>query len=495
LAQTFIGRLILRMQAEGLGEAQRVTSAMADIERRARAMATGPAGSWGVAFQRNLERLKTTPGELDEIRNSWVRLNDSFKERGIDKALRSTEISTWKNATIGHFASVRSAHAQQLAAIEQRQKLFASNIATTMKPVLVMLGGYTAFYLGGVMGREALTASSERRREIFRQTMANIPEGDQTKIFDASEALGQQYPSIPITAIMEMARSGYSVMGDADRAISILERMTQALVVLQSAKGGDAAANHLIGLIRGMDNLGLNAEGIRGIEQVNELIDAAVKAAQVDPDFDPGAFFGFARRSKVAGPALSPDFLARASVYMQDMGADVAGNALGMAFKAFVLEAVGSAGGKRYLAERQRLGLRDGNGLIDAELFGSDPDMWVTRHLIPALERDGVDMTNDTAIATAIGKLSGNTNATGLLTRMVTQREQIERWLRLMETAMGTDAAERARHEDPFVGWESFKKALENLSAALIPIDTINTGLNSLADGINRLAAGPSDPL
>jgi hypothetical protein len=126
-------------------------------------------------------------------------------------------------------------------------------------------------------------------------------------------------------------------------------------------------------------------------------------------------------------------------------------------------------------------------------MFGSDPDKWVVKHLIPALRRDGVDLNNDTAVASAVGKLSGNTNATGLLTRIITQREQIERWLRLMDSAVGTDAAKDARHNDPFVGWEAFKKSLENLSAALIPIDAINRGLNGLADGINALAAAAQE--
>lgn len=110
------------------------------------------------------------------------------------------------------------------------------------------------------------------------------------------------------------------------------------------------------------------------------------------------------------------------------------------------------------------------------------------KHLVPALKREGIDLDNNTAVATAIGKLSGNSNASAMLTRMVTQREQTERWLRIMGEAMGLDAAEDARHNDPIVGWAGFKGALKNLSAALIPIDAINAGLNKLADGINGLS-------
>lgn len=496
LARTLIGQLILRLRTEGLGEANKVTKAMRDVESAARRLSTAGAGTWGVGFQRQLDKLKLAPNEIRQVEKSWIALHDSMKNRDLAKALRSSEIGHWKTHTVSTLAQGRAEIAAQLAGIERAAKTHATRMRDVMKLGLMPLGAYSVPFFGGMLGAEALTASSQRRREIFRYSMANVSDKDRDTLFNRSEELGQKYPSVPITAVMEMARNAYAVMGDGDRGAAVLERMVQSLVALQSVKGVDAAVSQLTGLLRGLDNIGSNADGAKGIEQVNAMIDAATKAAQVDPDFDPGAFFSFARRTKVAGPALSQDFLARASVLMQDMGADVAGNSLAMAFKAFVLEAVGSAGGKAYLKERDRLGIRKNGKLVDGELFGSDPDTWVLKHLVPALERDGVDLNNDTAIAAAVGKLSGNTNATGLLTRLITQREQTERWLKLMQNAVGTDVAEKVRLEDPFVGWEAFKTSLENLSAALTPIDQINAGLNGLADGINALAAaGKDNPL
>ncbi len=496
MARTLIGQLILRLRTEGLGEANKVTKAMRDVESAARRLSTAGTGTWGVGFQRQLDKLKLAPNEIRQVEKSWIALHDSMKNRNLAKALRSSEIGHWKTHTVSALAQGRAEIAAQLAGIERAAKTHATRMRDVMKLGLVPLGAYSVPFFGGMLGAEALSASSQRRREIFRYSMANVSDKDRDTLFDRSEELGKKYPSVPITAVMEMARNAYAVMGDGDRGAAVLERMVQSLVALQSVKGVDAAVSQLTGLLRGLDNIGSNADGAKGIEQVNAMIDAATKAAQVDPDFDPGAFFSFARRTKVAGPALSQDFLARASVLMQDMGADVAGSSLAMAFKAFVLEAVGSAGGKSYLAERDRLGIRKNGKLVDSELFGSDPDTWVLKHLVPALERDGVDLNNDTAIAAAVGKLSGNTNATGLLTRLITQREQTERWLKLMENAVGTDVAEKVRLEDPFVGWEAFKTSLENLSAALTPIDQINAGLNGLADGINALAAaGKDNPL
>ncbi|MGD9915343.1 MAG: hypothetical protein AB7S80_14765 [Rhizobiaceae bacterium] len=466
---------------------------ISQVEQAAKRMGSTGHRSWGIGFQKQLDALKLTSKEIGAVQKSWIALHDDMKQRSIKGALKGAEVSHWKTQTISQLAQMRGDLDRHFKAVETRARGHANKLSAILKPALVLAGAYTLPYFGGMMAGEALSASSERRREIFRQRMAGIPQDSQDKLFDKSEGIGAKYPSVPITAIMEMSRSAYSVMGDADRAAAIVERMVESLVVLQSARGPEAATKQLIGLIRGLDNLGVNKDGQKGIDQVNALIDAATRAAQVDPDFDPATWFEFARSTKTAGPALSMDFLARAPVYIQDMGSGATGNSLAMAFKAFVLEAVGSAGGKKYLQERDRIGVRKDGQLVDAGMFGSDPDQWVLKYLVPALQKDGVNLDDDTAVAAAVGKLSGNTTATGFLTRIITQRQQVERWLELMNKATGPESAKDVRFEDPFVGWESFKSSLENLSASLVPISAINAGLNSLADGINALAAAAED--
>ena len=58
MARTLIGQLILRLRAEGLGEAKSVVGVMGDIERAARRVGAGGVGSWGIGFQKNLDKLK-----------------------------------------------------------------------------------------------------------------------------------------------------------------------------------------------------------------------------------------------------------------------------------------------------------------------------------------------------------------------------------------------------------------------------------------------------
>ncbi|HWK14224.1 MAG TPA: hypothetical protein VNS02_07505 [Rhizobiaceae bacterium] len=184
--------------------------------------------------------------------------------------------------TVSALAQGRAEVDRHFKAVEGKARAHASQMSTILKPGLVMMGAYTTPYLAGVMGMEALTASSERRREIFRQLMANIPEKERNQLFDRAEELSAQFPSVPITAIMSLGRTARNTMGSTERGLQVLERMVEAYVTLQSAKGAYAATSELDGLLRGIDNLGQNSDGEIGVEQTLQLIDALTKASQVE---------------------------------------------------------------------------------------------------------------------------------------------------------------------------------------------------------------------
>jgi hypothetical protein len=495
MARTLVGRLQLIVQAMGLNEAKKVEGAMTSIENRAKRLSTA---QWGANFQRQLEKMALGSQEIESVRRSWDRLQKDISSRGLSAALKKSEISAWKTATVGHFASVRAGMRQT----EAEAKRMGRRIKESLRPAYVMLGGYTGVYMTGVLGREAIGASAERQREYFRQRMADIPDNERETIFKHSQELSQRYPSVNITDIMEMARTARNTMGSTDRGMEVLDRMVQGFVTLQSANGVQEATNSLIGLMKGLDNLGTNADGVKGVKNVNNLIDAFIRASQIEgQDFDVGSIWQFAKRSRIAGPGLSPEFLATiAPAMIQDMGAGGAGTALGMAYKSFVIGA-NDVASKPNLEEQRRVGIRTGEGkgeLVDAELFGTNPYQWVKKHLVPALQKDGIDIQNDTQVAQAVAKLSRNSSATGMLTRMISQMPQYERLISLYNRGMGIEAAETAKDQDPFVAWKGFQESLRNLSASVgeTVMPVIVPALNSLANTINSFSemVSNSDP-
>ena len=489
MATTLIGRLIFRLKAEGLSEATKVQSKMREIEAAARRLANSPIGNWGVRFQKQLDTLRLAPREFEQVRSSWQRLHDDMKRRNISTALRSQEISAWKNSTVSAFAAAKSEHAAMAAAIERNARTHVTRMRNIMRPVMVAGGFYTGAYGIGLAGRQGLTASAKEERERFRQDMAGIPDDEQGVMFDEAERLSGKYRAASFTEIAEMARVARAMMGSTERGVAVLEAMVQGLVALKSTKGTDAGSSEINRLLRGIDNLGKNAEGEIGLDDTRQIIDGLIRASQIEGvELDAGKLFDFARRGKIAAPALSTEFIATtAAAMMQDMTAEGFGTALSSAYQSLVIGSNATAS-KVNLEEQRRIGIRQGDGkgeLVDPALFGQNPYEWVQKHLIPALQKDGVDTSDDVATAQAVAKLARNTLATGMLARMIQQREQIDRLVRAYSETMGLAAAEQASTRDPFLAWEGFKSSLENLSGAMGGMPHIVSGLNSLTDVIN----------
>ncbi len=490
MARILIGELILRLKDEMSGKAKgaagNVTRSMVDIERAAKRLSNA---QWGVGFQRQIDKLKLNARELDSVKRSWHSLQTDLSKTDLSKALKSNQLANWRAATVGHFSAVRL---EGVRLTGQMNRLKAAMKLTAGAVGLGMVG-----YGLPVAGRNGVIASSEQERERFRQSMAGFSEADQGKIFEASQRLSAKYRAASETEIMEMARVASSTMGGLERGLQILEPMVQGLVALKSAKGTEAGGSELSRMLRGIDNLGANAAGDLGLKQVADIIDGMVRAAQIEgQELDSGKLFDFARRAKIAGPGLSTQFISTtAPAMMQDMTPEGFGTALSSAYQAFVIGS-NAVSGKANLQAQRNLGLRSGKGkgeLVDADLFGTDPYQWVKAHLIPSLKKSGVNTNDETAVAKAVAQLSRNTNETGMLTRMITQQQQIDRLVEQYSKTMGTEAAGIAAEKDPFVAYEGLKSSLENLSSAVIKMPVVTSGLNSLSDAINRLAEKAKD--
>lgn len=490
MAKTFIGELILRLKDE-MGDqskktARDVSTSMRDIETAAKRL---NGASWGGRFQQQLDKLGLGANNIDQLRSSWDRLYRDINGKNLAKALQKSEMSSWKSAALGHFAQQQAAIREEMKRTEAHAKTWRNSMNNIFRTGLVGAGAYTGTYLAGVGLRGGVTASAEWQREDFRQQMANIPPNERYRIVAKAEDLSRKYPSVSITEIAELARNSRNMMGSTSGGLDILEEMVKGQVVLQSAQGVDIGGETMRSLLRGADNLGQNG-GPKGAQNVRDIIAGLVRASQIEGrDFDPAKLLQFALRAKIAGPGLSTEFLANvAPAIIQDTSAPTAGTQMSSAFQAFVIGA-NSVSSKRNRAEQERIGIRNGDDLVGSDIMSSNPYEWANKVLGPALARDGVDMKDDGAIAKAVAKLSMNTGATSMLTKMLQQQEQIDRNIAQYRNALGTDAANGALRNDPFVSYKGFIESLNNLSAAVGEdvMPKIVSGLNMLSGGINTL--------
>ena len=99
--------LILQLQAQGLGEARRVTFCDGRYRARGASCQRKTPSIGAPASSATSDRLQLMPDDIRAVRQSWINLHDSMRSRNIAGTLRSAEISTWKNQTIQHFGAVR----------------------------------------------------------------------------------------------------------------------------------------------------------------------------------------------------------------------------------------------------------------------------------------------------------------------------------------------------------------------------------------------------
>jgi hypothetical protein len=485
MARTFIGELVLRLKDEMSGKAKTAAANLdTSIDRIQRAARQLNQTSWGGQFEEKLRKLGTSAGDIDKLKVAWESLHTSMSARNLGKAMQSLEKSNFKTAALTHFSEIASRAKDADTSVR--------GLTTSLREMskYALAGGLV--YGGVNTAREGILASAEMMREKSRWKDANIPDGERDAAIAEADRLTTKYPSAGLLNMVELARKARAMMGDSERGLAILPDLAKAFVALQSAKGTDAAVQELEGFLKGADVAGLNAPGAKGIESIRQVIGGWVRAAQVEGrDLDVGKFLEFSRYGKMAVPGLSDRFLAGVlPAIVQDYGPSQFGNALNMAYKSFVIGS-NSVAGKKNLAAQRDLGIRTGDGkgeLVDDNLFGTDPYAWVNQILIPALQKKGIDTANEVEVSKAVAELASNSNATTVLTRMITQKAQIDRLLQQYDAAKGLESADTAAAQDPFVAAKGFAESLREVAAAIKGMPEAIAILNSLSGGLQSFA-------
>jgi hypothetical protein len=300
MARTLIGQLILRLRAEGLGEAKNVVTTMKDIENAARNMGRTGVGSWGVGFQKQLDGLKLARNDIDAVQRSWGTLHESMKIRNLAKALKSAEISHWKTSTLSHLAAVRAA----AEATERRAIAMNRALGFGVKPLMVMGGGYTGAYMGGIMGRQALIAASNERRVQAEAKYAGLSLDERGRIDTRADELATRY-RLAKSQIYDVMKEASLSMPSTDAAITVSDEMARAYLVLSNMLGPEGALAGLRQFNKALDNI----ERVTP-EEYRYGIENFMKAQQViGRDIDPVAFAEAIKFARAGGKVFGDEFL------------------------------------------------------------------------------------------------------------------------------------------------------------------------------------------
>lgn len=486
MARTLVGRLQLIVEAMGLGEAKKVEGAVSSIERAAQRLSKVP---WGTSFQRQLEKVARGAKDIDQVRIAWDRLNSDMSRRGLSAALKKSEISAWKVATVQHFAAVRS----EMQNTENRAREHMKMLRKIMQPVLFAAGAYSFGYGAGIAGREAFRAASEGQRTKYRFQMAGIGKADTDTLDAESIRLADKYGVITKNDILELAKTSYALFGGrTDLAKQVLEAVVQNFVADFTSSGEEYAGNNMSAFLKGMDNLNKNEGADGGVGNIAAILNGWTKAKQVEgKDIEIGEILSFAQRAKVAKYALDNNFLSNILPALgQDMGFGPLGDALSGAY-ANLVTPNGKGAGAVYLNRQREAGLRDQNdSLIERDRFAANPYDWTIGVLKPLLEKNGVDTNSPAATAEAVKKLMSNSKAAAAIVGWIASQPQIDKNVANYQNAAGLSDAENARSKDPFAAWRDMKSSLQDLANAagetVLPV--IVPALNSFANTIRAFA-------
>lgn len=471
MARTIVGILQLLLKQDVTQKAPEVNRALRGIQDAANRLGNAP---WGAAFDRQLDKLRITSSERAAITQSYGLL-----ARDINGKLARADLATWKGGVVSHLVGVRA----QMVATSDQAKATAQIIKTAFGSGL--LGGLATY--GAYAGmRGGTTAAFEQQRAEAQAYFAGLPDEDRARIKKASEELSAKWGVFSADMFTVLKEASLS-MPSTDLALGAGETMAKLFVVLESMFGREGAISGLYSLNKALDNVELNLTP----EMYENAINQYLKAQQVlGKDLSPESFAQALKYARIAGKALSEDFL---FTWLPIIAAETSGADAGGQLRANFDQLVGGRAPEKAKKQMRAWGVMDDEGnLAQQGAYDQNPVMWAHDVLLPLLQEAGVDTENEVALARALAQMTNNRLSADMLARSILSFEQYLRTAtERIPAAKGLSAAEDVRAMDPFAAVTGMVNSLKNLAAAIgedaVPV--IIPFMTSFAQGVETVAA------
>jgi hypothetical protein len=431
---------------------------------------------WGPKFQKDIEALQVSGRELAKIQNHWAGFNTAMARNGPVRASQYFgAVDQWKNQTLGNLRQVRTG----LDETEKHQNRFfkkAGNFA------LIAGGAGAGAYAAGRGIHAVVKTSADRERELARYDLGGLSEGEKSEAMAKANEISGKYPSVGRTEVLGHIRQLRARLGDFHHAIDNVETLTKAQVMLSTLGQGENAPEDLEKLVLGLESQGIGSQP----EKFKTYLNAFVKAKSLCPDLKGEDFQTYMRRANASKYALSEDYLTNvAPMMMQHEGAANFGTEQSSAFSALI----GRRQTKTAKAAMRSYGLLDENGdLIDEKGFISNPYNWTKGHVKSALANKGMPMDEEHKddIVKAVTQMFSNRKVGEYITSMLINEAVIEKDRELLKHAKGTEGAEQARREDPYVAWGGLTTQIKDTTAALVGLKSTISAMEYWTDAFRK---------
>jgi hypothetical protein len=305
----------------------------------------------------------------------------------------------------------------------------------------------------------------DRGRELARYSLAGMSQDEKDIAGAKADEISGKYPAVSRTEVLGHIRQLRARLGSFDHAIDNAETLSKAQVVLGTlGQGGEAGGHDLEQLVLGLESQGLGNDP----EKFKSYLNAFVKAKSLFPDLKGEDFRQYMKNANASKYGLSDDYLQNVvPTMMQHEGANNFGTMQASAFSALV-------GGRQTKAAKAVMagyGLMGNDGKIKAmDKFVSNPEKWASENLAPALESKGISMNEEHRgdVVKALTQMFSNRKVGEFFASMLVNKAIIAKDREMLQGAKGTEGADIARSQDPYVALAGLTTQAKDLATAFI---------------------------
>ncbi|MGY3690834.1 hypothetical protein ACVIGA_000914 [Bradyrhizobium sp. USDA 3240] len=448
------------------------------VESSAKAFEGIKAPNFSGDMFKELERLKLTERQLQNVRKEFAAFHDQLKSGPIRAAHYMRAVDDWKGKTVNHWREVRARTEEAEAA---RKKYFdgakgAGRFGMHVAAHAVGIGSMV--YGAGHAIRSTAEAAGERGRAVAKYEMMGLSDDQLSEGKEIASAISSKFPSISRTEALDYLRTNASRLGSWDRSKEVAEPYARALIA-NKMSGGDP--HEMEQIVRALEGMGkANTSG-----QITEGLNAFAKAKAANPDYTGEQF-----RSDMAAASSSKYGLSKA--YMENVFPILASHTTGFGNKlATGLSAmVGQRMTKQAKAQLEADGLIKDGKLIDQEGWIANNFEWTQKYVRPRLEQAGVkfseNMTEEDKgkVVAWLAKRFSARNAADLVATNLLDEPLVEKGRH--RHSAGLERMDELQKKDPILAFEGIVNQLKDAAVAMAKLEPVLKTMNSVSDEIAK---------
>ena len=259
----------------------------------------------------------------------------------------------------------------------------------------------------------------------------------QALVNDAVDKARKAVPQIEKTELAKMALDIYAASGHKE-SIGDLGDLAKSVYVMQkSDASGQFGEQSTLNLFKALELRGSMLDPSRRDQDLEQMMKSSIATqGRVGPD----QFYMFLKTLKNGeNQGFDKSFFSTATALIEEMGASRAATMI----NAMQRTVTGSQIKKELIPNWKELGLvsADGKSMKYLDEFRANPVKFIQDHVLPALQKKGVDTSNETEISKASTKLFGNQNGQEGLYVSLARTEQLKKQAELVESVSGKEAA------------------------------------------------------